>query len=209
MQTRTVLRPMLADIERCVGPALAAGPRCVRDAVRRQAATLHGLHRSGSGKGLPASRLPRRSFGTVFVRAADICRGAGFNFGIPSASLSHQSSCLLRSGAPPEAFGPRPLEAFVRPCASCWTKHNPIYIRLIKKIGFMYPLPHPARGITHGSPRSYRRAEGFTLVEVMMAACILTFVGLGLLTILIKAYDLVGLTRYHDAGRTTDVCQPV
>jgi hypothetical protein len=39
------------------------------------------------------------------------------------------------------------------------------------------------------------------LVEVMMAACILTFVGLGLLTILIKAYDLVGLTRYHDDAR--------
>lgn len=65
----------------------------------------------------------------------------------------------------------------------------------------MHPLPYPARGKTLGSPRSHRRAGGFTLVEVMLAACVLVMAGCGIVTILIKSYQLVGLTRYHDDAR--------
>ena len=60
MQLNRVFRMMLAITERCVGPDLVSGPRFTRKAVRRQAATLHELHRSGSV----------RTF-------ASYCRGAG------------------------------------------------------------------------------------------------------------------------------------
>jgi hypothetical protein len=58
MQTIIVLRILLADTEQCVGPApfpqaqgperiegLVAGPQFDPETVRRQAATLHQLHR--------------------------------------------------------------------------------------------------------------------------------------------------------------------
>jgi type II secretory pathway pseudopilin PulG len=43
--------------------------------------------------------------------------------------------------------------------------------------------------------------DGFTLVEVMLAAMVFIVAGLGVFTIMIKAYQVVTLARYHDDAR--------
>ncbi len=65
----------------------------------------------------------------------------------------------------------------------------------------MHSPPHPVRGYTHGSARRFRRTGGFTLGEVMLASIVLVAAGLGIYVILMRAYELVALTRYRDDAR--------
>jgi len=98
MQTSTVLRMTWADTEPCVGPApfrqaqgpehvegLVAGPQVIGKTVRRQAATLHRLHRSALGNASP-------SFSLSPAKAAKACNDSAFS---------------LQSSAVPNALHPR------------------------------------------------------------------------------------------------------
>jgi len=56
--------------------------------------------------------------------------------------------------------------------------------------------PHP-----NALCRGPRHARGFTLVEVMMAAIVLSFAAVGIFATLNKAYEFSALSRYRDDAR--------
>jgi Tfp pilus assembly protein PilV len=60
-------------------------------------------------------------------------------------------------------------------------------------------LPSRPVGVNHSpSPRCSRRSNAFTLAEVMIAAGIFAVASLGFYKILLKAYEVAALARYHD-----------
>jgi prepilin-type N-terminal cleavage/methylation domain-containing protein len=65
----------------------------------------------------------------------------------------------------------------------------------------MNPTSRPIGMNPTASPRSSRSRKGFTLAEVMIAAGIFVMAAFGLYTILIKAYELNTIARYHDDAR--------
>ncbi len=65
----------------------------------------------------------------------------------------------------------------------------------------MHQSPQPFREKPGNPIRRLRRTAGFTLVEVMMATIVFVAAGLGIYTVLIHAYQVVALTRYHDDAR--------
>lgn len=65
----------------------------------------------------------------------------------------------------------------------------------------MHPTHRPTRKRFCDSSRCHRRVAGFTLVEVMLAACVLVGAGFGIYACLLKAYQVVAVGRYRDAAR--------